>query len=120
MNENKTSATELKPPETSPSPGSGLQRRAKEAAQTAKKEIETLKSAAREEGSAAVEQIKTAAQSVAVQAQEAGRDFIDEQKENLAQKVDQYTQALRVASEKLRSRGRQRSRRSSSEGGRPT
>ena len=60
MNEEKTSATELKPPETSPSPGSGLQQRAKEAAQTAKKEIETLKSAAREEGSAAVEQIKTA------------------------------------------------------------
>ena len=103
MNEEKTSATELKPSETSPSPGSGLQQRAKETAQTAKKEIETLKSATREESSAAVEQIKTAAQSAAVQAHEAGRDFIDEQKENLAQKVDEYTQALRVASEKLRS-----------------
>jgi hypothetical protein len=54
MNEEKTSATELKPSDTSPSPGSGLQQRAKETAQTAKKEIEALKSAAREEGSAAV------------------------------------------------------------------
>jgi gas vesicle protein len=103
MNEQKTASAELNPPKAPPSSGSGLQQRAKEAAQAAKKEIETLKSTAREEGSAAVEQIKTAAQSVAVQAHEAGRDFIDEQKENLAQKVDQYTQALRVASEKLRS-----------------
>ena len=37
------------------------------------------------------------------QAQEAGRDFIDEQKENLAQRVDQYTEAMRLACEKLRS-----------------
>ena len=39
MNEEKTSATELKPSETSPSPGSGLQQTAKETAQTAKKEL---------------------------------------------------------------------------------
>ena len=73
----------------------------KDAASTAKTQIETLKSAAKEEGSAALKQIKTSAQSVALEAQEAARKLIDEQKENLAHKVDQYTQALRVASERL-------------------
>ena len=54
-------------------------------------------------GGAAFEEIKTVAQSATRQAQEAGRDFIDEQKENLAQRVDQYTEAMRSACEKLRS-----------------
>ena len=68
-----------------------------------KTKIETLKSAAQEQGGAAVEEIKTVAQSATRQAQEAGRDFILDQKENLAQKVDQYTEAMRAACEKLRS-----------------
>ena len=86
-----------------PSPGSGLKQMAKETAQTAKEKLEPLKSAAQEQGGAAVEEIKTVAQSATRQAQEAGRNFIDEQKENLAQKVDQYAEAIRAASEKLRS-----------------
>ena len=85
------------------SPGSGLKQMAKETAQTAKTKMETLKSAAQEQGGAAVEEIKTVAQSATRQAQEAGRDFIQEQKENLAQKVDQYTEAMRAACERLRS-----------------
>ena len=85
------------------SPGSGLKQMAKETAQTAKTKMETLKSAAQEQGGAAVEEIKTVAQSATRQAQEAGRDFIEEQKENLAQKVDQYADAMRAACEKLRS-----------------
>ena len=76
---------------------------AKETAQTAKTKMETLRSAAQEQGGAAVEEIKTVAESATRQAQEAGRDFIEEQKENLAQKVDQYADAMRAACEKLRS-----------------
>ena len=100
MNEEKISPPGFTTPETpsgTPQPsGSGSQQMAKEAAQTAKTKIETLKSAA-------VEEIKTVAQSATRQAQEAGRDLILEQKENLAQKVDQYTEAMRAACEKLRS-----------------
>jgi hypothetical protein len=107
MNEEKISTPDFTTPETPsgalhPS-GSGLQQMAKEAALTAKTKIETLKSAAQEQGGAAVEEIKTVAQSATRQAQEAGRDFILDQKENLAQKVDQYTEAMRAACEKLRS-----------------
>ena len=40
---------------------------------------------------------------MAREAQEAGRDFIQEQKENLAQKVDKYAEAVRATSERLRS-----------------
>ena len=107
MNEEKISPPGITTPETpsgTPRPsGSGLQQMAKEGAQTAKSKIETLKSAAQEQGGAAFEEIKTVAQSATRQAQEAGRDFIDEQKENLAQRVDQYTEAMRSACEKLRS-----------------
>jgi gas vesicle protein len=107
MNEEKILPPGFTTPETpsgTPQPsGSGLQQMAKETAQTAKTKIETLKSAAQEQGGAAVEEIKTVAQSATRQAQEAGRDFILEQKENLAQKVDQYTEAMRAACEKLRS-----------------
>jgi gas vesicle protein len=106
MNEEKILPSGFTTPETpSGTPqlsGSGLPQMAKEAAQTAKTKIETLKSAAQEQGGAAVEEIKTVAQSATRQAQEAGRDFIDEQKENLAQRVDQYTEAMRSACEKLR------------------
>jgi gas vesicle protein len=101
MNEETTSPSKT-PAGTSPS-DTDLQQTAKETARSAKAEIETLKNAAQDEGHAVLEQIKTAAQSATLQAQEAGRDFVDEQKENLAQKVDQYSQALRVASERLRS-----------------
>lgn len=90
------------PAGTSPS-DTDLQQTAKETARSAKAEIETLKNAAQDEGGAVIDQIKTAAQSATLQAQEAGGNFVDEQKENLAQKVDQYSQALRVASERLRS-----------------
>ena len=106
MNEERISAPGSSPTETSSmpqSPGSGLKQMAKETAQTAKTKIETLKSAAQEQGGAAVEEIKTVAQSATRQAQEAGRDFIQEQKENLVQKVDQYAEAMRAACERLRS-----------------
>ena len=81
------------------SSGSGLRQIAKEAAQTAKTKVETLKSEAQEQGGAAVEEIKTVAQSATRQAQEASREFVQDQKENLAQKVDQYTEAMRAACE---------------------
>jgi gas vesicle protein len=107
MNEEKISAPGSSPPEmpsnVPQSPGTGLKQMAKETAQTAKTKIETLKSAAQEQGGAAVEEIKTVAQSATRQAQEAGRAFIDEQRENLAQKVDQYAEAMRAACERLRS-----------------
>ena len=107
MNEEKISPPGFTTPETpsgTPQPsGSGLKQTANETAQTAKEKLETLKSAAQEQGGAAVEEIKTVAQSATRQAQEAGRDFILEQKENLAQKVDQYTEAMGAACEKLRS-----------------
>ena len=106
MNEEKISSTGFTPSETpsgNPRPsGSGLQQMAKQVTQTAQTEIEALKGGAREQGSAAVEEIKTVAQSAARQAQEAGRDFVHEQKENLAQKVDQYAEAVRAACERLR------------------
>jgi gas vesicle protein len=85
------------------SSGSGLREMAKEAAQTAKTKVETLKSEAQEQGGAAVEEMKTVAQSATRQVQDAGREFVQEQKENLAQKVDQYTEAMRAACESLRS-----------------
>jgi hypothetical protein len=50
-----------------------------------------------------VEEIKTVAQSAAREAQEAGRDFVHQQKENLAQRVHKYAEAVRAASERLRS-----------------
>ena len=101
MNEEKISP--FTAPETSSStPQRGAQEKAKQTAQTAQAEIERLKGAAREQGSAAVEEIKTAAQSAAREAQEAGRDFVHEQKQNLAQRVQKYAEALRAASERLR------------------
>src|SRR5258705_8626409 len=86
---------------TQPSQGGGREI-AKQTAQTAQGEIQELKGTAREQGSAAVEEIKTAAQSAAREAQEAGRDVVHEQKENLAQMVHKYAEAMRAASERLR------------------
>ena len=107
MNEEKISPTRFAPPETpsgAPRPSQGgRQETPKQATQAAQTEIEKLKGAAREQGSAAVEEIKTVAQSAAREAQEAGRDFVHEQKENLAQKVDKYAGAVRAASQRLRS-----------------
>ena len=109
MNEEKISPTGLTGAETpsgTPRPShSGLQQTAKQAAQAAQTEIEKLKGAAREQGSAAVEEIKTVAQSAAREAQEAGRDFVHEQKENLAQRVHKYAEALRAASCRLKRLG---------------
>ena len=106
MNEEKILPAGFTAPETpssAPRPSQhGAQETAKQAAQAAQTEIEKLKGAAREQGSAAVEEIKTAAQSAAREAQEAGRDFVHEQKENLAQRVQKYAEALRAASERLR------------------
>jgi hypothetical protein len=106
MKEEKISPTGLTGAETpsgTPRPShSGLQQTAKQAAQAAQTEIEKLKGAAREQGSAAVEEIKTVAQSAAREAQEAGRDFVHQHKENLAQGVHKYAEALRAASEGLR------------------
>jgi hypothetical protein len=99
MNEEKISRS----PTTPETPArSGLQQTAKQATHAAQTEIEKLKGAAREQGSAAVEEIKTVAQSAAREAQEAGRDFVHEQKENLAQRVHKYAEAVRAASERLR------------------
>jgi hypothetical protein len=106
MNEKKilpAGFTAPKTPSSTPGPSQrGAQETAKQATQTAQTEIEKLKGAAREQGSAAVDEIKTAAQSAAREAQEAGRDFVHEQKENLAQRVHKYAEALRAASERLR------------------
>jgi hypothetical protein len=106
MNEEKNSPTDRSASETSPGTpslgGGGAQQLAKQATQTAQTEIETLKNSALEQGSAAVGEIKTAAQSAARQAQEAGRDFVHEQKENLAHKVDEYAGAVRATAERLR------------------
>jgi hypothetical protein len=106
MNEEKNSPTDRSASETSSGTpslgGAGAQQPAKQATQTAQTEIETLKNSALEQGSAAVEEIKTAAQSAARQAQEAGRDFVHEQKEHLAHKVDEYAGAVRATAERLR------------------
>jgi hypothetical protein len=91
------------PSGTAEAPQGTAQEAAKQAAQTAQAQLEELKGAARERGSEAVEEIKTAAQSAAREAHEAGRDFVYEQKENLAQKVAKYAEAIRAASERLRS-----------------
>jgi vacuolar-type H+-ATPase subunit E/Vma4 len=109
MNEENLSPTDFAPPETSsgtsrPSQGGGHQTpKSAQVTQAAQIEIEKLKGAAREEGSAAVEEIKAVAQSAAREAQEAGRDFAHEQKENLAQKVDKYAASVRAACDRLRS-----------------
>jgi hypothetical protein len=99
MNEKKISRSATTTETPSPS---GLQQKAKQAAQAAQTEVQKLKGAAREQGSTAVEEVKTVAQSAAREAQEAGRDFVHEQKENLAQKVHKYAEAVRAASEGLR------------------
>ena len=80
--------------------GGGAAQRAKQATQTAQM---TLKHSALEQGSKVVEEIKTAAQSATRQAQQAGRDFVHEQQENLAHKVDEYAGAVRATAERLRS-----------------
>ena len=103
MNEKTNSPAGLTTPETpSSAPQPAAQQKAKQTSQTVQAEIEKLKGAARDQGSATVEEIKTAAQSGAREAQEAGRDFVHEQKENLAQRVHKYAEALRAASERLR------------------
>ena len=90
MNQNKVSTigpTVAETPSGNPASG-GLQEAAKEATSAAQTEFEKLRGAAREQGSAAVKEIKTAAESTAREAQQAGSDFIHEQKANLAQKVE--------------------------------
>ena len=84
-------------------PSRGLQQTAKETTETAQTEIEKLKDTARKQGGAVVEEIKTLAQSAVKEVQETGGDFVHEQKENLAQKVAKYGEALHAASERLRS-----------------
>ena len=106
MNEEKIFPAGFSAPETpssTPQPSQrGAPEMAKPATKTAQAEIEKLKGAAGEQGSAAVEEIKMAAQSVAREAQETGRDLIRKQKENVAQSVHKYAEALRAASESLR------------------
>ena len=106
MNEKKISHAGLPAtdtPSTTVQPSQpAVQEKAKQTVQTAQAEMEKLKGVAQEQGSAAVEEIKTAAQSAAREAQEAGRDFVHQQKENLSQRVHQYADALRAASERLR------------------
>jgi hypothetical protein len=103
MNEEKNSPTDRSASDTLSLGGGGARQLAKQSTQTGQTEIETLKHSALEQGSAAVEEIKTAAQSAARQAQEAGRDFVHEQQENLAHKVDEYAGAVRATAERLRS-----------------
>ncbi len=102
MNEEKNSPSERSASDTSSPGGDGTPQLAKQASQTAQTKIEQLKNSAMEQGGAAVEQIKTAAQSAARQAQGAGRDFVHEQQENLAHKVDEYAGAVRATAERLR------------------
>ena len=107
MNEEKNSPTAGSASETSSDTpslgGGGAAQLAKQATQTAQMEMDTLKHSALEQGSKAVEEIKTAAQSATRQAQQAGRDFVHEQQENLAHKVDEYAGAVRATAERLRS-----------------
>jgi hypothetical protein len=104
MNEEITSPPNLKTGESpTETPSRGLQQMAKETTETAQTEIEKLKDTAREQGGAVVEEIKTLAQSAVKEVQETGGDFVHEQKENLAQKAARYGEALRAASERLRS-----------------
>ena len=104
MNEEITSPPNLNRTESqTETPSRSLQQMAKETTETAQTEIEKLKDTAGKQGSAVVEEIKTLAQSAAKEVQETGRDFFHEQKENLAQKVDEYAKAVRAASERLRS-----------------
>ena len=84
-------------------PSRGLQQTAKETTETAQTEIEKLKDTAGKQGGAVLEEIKTLAQSAVKEVQETGGDFVHEQKENLAQKVARYGEALHAASERLRS-----------------
>lgn len=83
--------------------GSPLQSKARQTVQSARSEAQNLKGAAREHGDAAIEQIKSGVQSATHQAQEAGRSFFLNQKENLASKVTQYAEAARSASQCLSS-----------------
>ena len=104
MNQDKVST--IGPTVTETPPGKlasgGFQEAAKEATSAAQTEFEKLRGAAREQGSAAVKEIKTVAESTAREAQQAGSDFIHEQKGNLAQKVQNYAEAVRGASKRLR------------------
>ena len=88
MNQDKVST--IGPTVTETPPGKlasgGLQEAAKEATSAAQTEFEKLRGAAREQGSAAVKEIKTVAESTAREAQQAGSDFLHEQKGNLARK----------------------------------
>ena len=94
-------ATVAETPPEEPSSG-GLQEAAKDSTAAAQTEFEKLKGSAREQGSAAVKEIKTVAESTARQAQQAGSDFVSEQKANFAQKVQNYAEAVRKASKRLR------------------
>jgi hypothetical protein len=91
------------PPSPLPSAQPGIKEGVKQTTQAVKSEIEKLKGAAREQGSAAVEEIKSTAQSAAREAQEAGLDFLHQQKEVISQRVHQYSGALRAASDRLSS-----------------
>jgi hypothetical protein len=103
MHQDKVSTIGPTVAETPPGePSSGLQEAAKSATTAAQTEFEKLKGAAREQGSTAVKEIKTVAESTARQAQQAGSDFVSEQKANLAQNVQNYAEAVRKASKRLR------------------
>jgi hypothetical protein len=88
MNQDKVSTIGATVAETPPGElfSGGLQEAAKAAMTAAQTEFEKLKAAARAQGSAAVKEIKTVVESTARQAQQAGSDFISEQKANLCSK----------------------------------
>jgi hypothetical protein len=103
MNEEITSPPNLNRAESpTETPSRGTRQMAKETTETAQTEIEKLKDTARKQGSAVVEEIKTLAQSAVKEVQDTGGDFVHEQKENLAQKVAKYGEALHATSERLR------------------
>ncbi len=81
---------------------SNLGQKAEQTVRSAGEEVEKLKQAAREQAGTAVEQVKAGAQSAVQQAQEAGRTFLGNQKESIAQKLDGYADAVRAVSERLR------------------
>lgn len=83
--------------------GTPVKSQSAQTTQPTQAELEKLRETAREQSSQAVEKAKASAQSAAHEAREFGRTFLRSQKDNLAQRADEYADAARAASERLRS-----------------
>ena len=75
--------------------------KSREAAAVAQSKVEEVKTAAREKGEALVEEAKAQARSAIASAQKAGTSLVNDQKNNLAEKVGEYEKAARAAASKL-------------------